>query len=178
MGNTIRRTHLIGMPVIDGRSGEKVGEVKDIAFVNYQETINGIVVILDHWIKREIIILRSHMATVGEYAVVANDYMGNYTRGSGIAFGSELMGVRLIREDGHEIGKVSDIFIDRIDWTIKGYEFSLGVIDDLINGRGFLPQVASYSFDNNALVVSSSQYEDISYCDASGIKNIFFSRIK
>lgn len=178
MGTTIRRTHLIGMPVIDGKNSEKVGEVKDITFANYQRTINGIVVMLDHWIKRDIIILRSHMATMGKYAVVANGYTKDYVREHGMAFGSELIGVKLIREDGYEIGKVSDIFIDRTDWTIKGYEFSLGVIDDLINGRGFLPQVVPYSLDNDALVVSSSQYEDISYCDDSGIKNIFFSRIK
>lgn len=178
MGNIVRRAHLIGMPVIDGKSGKKIGEISDIIFVNQQEIVEGLVVVLDHWIKRESVILQRNLATIGEYSVIAHGYISNIILGKAIIWGRDLIGVKLVREDGYEIGKVSDIFLNGTDWLINGYEFSAGVIDDLISGRGFLPYAIPYNMDNNVLVVANSQYDNIDYCGNSGIKNIFLNKIK
>lgn len=178
MGNIIRRLDIIGMPVIDINKGEKIGEIGDIIFENRSGILKGLVAILNHWIKKQVIIMHEHISTIGEYSIVMHGYNDVLYKTYGLSLGKNLIGVKLIREDGYEIGKVSDIFIDKEKWTISGYEFSRGIIDDFVYGRGFIPYPIPYGLDNNALVVTNIQYEDIKLCNDKGIKNIFFNRIK
>ena len=178
MDEIISRTERRGIRVIEIQKGKKIGEIGDILFDNHNGIIKGVMVFLKHWIKKRSILTNERIVTTSRYSLLAYDSIDTTNLGDKIIQGRDLIGVKLIREDGYEVGKVSDIFINRKNWAIVGYELSIGVIDDFVHGRSLLPYTIPYGSDNNALVVTNYQYENIRYYADAGIKNIFFNTIK
>ncbi|HHW70595.1 MAG TPA: hypothetical protein GX392_04520 [Clostridiales bacterium] len=178
MNNIIRRTELIGMPVIEVQNGRKIGEIKDILFNNQNGIVKGFIIIFNHWIKRQRILTRDYVVMIGQYSLLVQGCINTFDLGHGITQGRDLIGVKLVKEDGYQVGTVSDIFMDKKDWILVGYELSTGIIDDFIYGRSFLRAPIPYGLDNNILVVANNQYGNIRYYENTGIKNIFFNTIK
>ncbi|MDD3465253.1 MAG: PRC-barrel domain-containing protein [Candidatus Cloacimonetes bacterium] len=173
----IKRESILGLPVIDGRTGEKIGVVKDLHVKDQNAYLQGFYVTGKGWGNKTIGIAFDD-ATVGYDAIIAEGevYKSSLQEiKSGVI--EKLLKKRVVREDGVELGVISDIILDPLTGRIEGLELSESVIGDLISGRQMLPYEPYESMEGDTLVVTMEQAENITSGN-KGIKNIFFNKIE
>ena len=114
-------------------------------------------------------------ATIGIDAVIAEGDLSELSSPQKMpdAGAHNLLGKRVVREDGVDLGVISDIILDPLTGRIEGLELSESVVGDLISGRKMLPY-------------TPQEFDDGTFCNiygAGGIhhlrqqryKNILFS---
>ncbi len=174
--NCIKRESVIGLPVIDGKTNKKLGIVKDLYTNKGNTHVEGLFVARDGWGKNDLDISFSGV-TIGTDAIIAE---GEIQRGTNseneVCPLYKLLKKKAIREDGQELGIISDILIDPITGRIEGLELSVSVLDDLFTGRRIIPNMPYEQGDGDVIVVSLDQAEKIESYN-KGIKNIFLSKI-
>lgn len=174
----MKRGSLIGLPVISGKTGNKLGVVADIIFKPGQEKIEGIVISGGGWSIWKKYVPLTKIRNIGQYAIIIEENNVNSdenidvpvkTRGQ---YGNQLLGYQIIRGDGQELGHISDIILDPNDGTVEGFEVSKGLIDDLMEGRYVLPYDISNTVNQDSIIVSTEQADQLKSYD-KGIKNLF-----
>ncbi len=163
----MKRGKLLGLPVISARTGKKMGVVVDIIFKPGQQRIKGLLVSSEGFVERKRHIPLERVRTIGRHAVIVDEPLQSHGRvGSlltegNIEYGNRILGRQLLRGDGQEVGLISDIIFDPNDGRIEGFEISRGLIDDLLEGRYILPYDASNSINEDAVIVSMEQVQQI-----------------
>lgn len=175
--NIIKRESILGLPVIDVKTGEKLGVVKDVYIKDHSTYLQGFYVTGKGWGNKTIDISFDN-ATVGYDAIIAEGEFSKSNLGE-IQSGAveKLLKKRVVREDGVELGVISDIILDPLTGRIEGLELSESVIGDLISGRQMLPYEPYESMEGDTLVITMEQAESISSGNR-GIKNIFFNKLE
>ena len=82
-----------------------------------------------------------------------------------------------MREDGVDLGIISDIILDPLTGRIEGLELSESVFEDLMAGRRILPYEPYEYINGDILVITMEQAESIDSSNR-GIKNILFNRLE
>jgi len=169
----IKRESIIGLPVINGKTGKKLGVIKDLYTKNRGTYLEGFYVTNN--INRRFIAVPFDDATVGYDAVIAEGYTTKfYHEKAKDEVLEKLLNKKVVREDGAEIGVISDIIFDPLTGRIEGLELSESVIGDLISGRQILPYEPPEFIDGEALIISMEQAQNIIPMER-GIKNIFLN---
>ncbi|HHY82281.1 MAG TPA: hypothetical protein GX505_06335 [Clostridiales bacterium] len=174
----IKRQSILGLPVIDGSTGKRLGVVKDL-YVNGQSAkLDGFYVTDKGWGNKTIGIPFDDV-TIGNDAIIAEGNLSAVSRHSELNRGEleKLLGKKVVREDGLELGYISDIILDPLTGRIDGLELSESVIGDLMSGRRILPYEPHEYTNGDILVISMEQAERI-ISSNRGIKNIFFSKLE
>lgn len=175
--NIIKRESIIGLPVIDGNTGKRLGIVKDFYTGVGNTHLEGLYVTQKGWGKKGFDILFQDI-TIGIDSVITEGnnlpkIKVNQENNENL---KKLLKKKVVREDGQELGFISDIILDPLTGRIEGLELSESVIDDLITGR----QVLAYQPDEynkgNVIVVTIEQADNITSYN-KGIKNIFLNKI-
>ncbi|MFS8500576.1 MAG: PRC-barrel domain-containing protein [Caldicoprobacter sp.] len=163
----MKRGRLLGLPVISARTGKKIGVVVDIIFKPGHQKIKGLLVSSEGFVERKKHIPLERVRTIGRHAVIVDEPLQN-DEGFGALpmegdeeYGNRILGRQLLRGDGQEVGLISDIILDPNDGTIEGFEISRGLIDDLLEGRYVLPYDASNSINEDAVIVSMEQVQQL-----------------
>jgi len=152
---------LTGTEVINPESGEIIGRVKDTLFLPGDKKIRGLLVSCGRWIKSLKIL------TVEDIKVIGNDAI--LIKSSGKLIECEklqgfkeavnekkrVMGLKLITNDGEELGFIEDIIVDEKDCTIEGYVLTDGIIEDVIKGKLIIPSTDEIIFGKDAVFISS-----------------------
>jgi len=172
----IKRESVIGLPVIDGKTNRKLGIVKDFYTNKGNTHVEGLFVARDGWGNNDLDISFSGV-TIGTDAIIAEGGIQQGAKSADEASSlDKLLKKRAIREDGQELGIISDILIDPITGRIEGLELSVSVLDDLLTGRRIIPNMPYEQGSGDVIVVSLDQAAKIESYNR-GIKNIFLSKI-
>lgn len=173
----VKRQSIIGLPVIDGKTGKKLGVVRDLYTSSRNSQLEGFYVTNKGWGSKTIGI-PFEATTIGYDAIVTEGAFTTDTEPQE-EHNSELdklLNKKVVREDGMELGSISDIILDPLTGKIQGLELSESVIGDLISGRRILPYEPREYSDGEMLVITLEQAESISPSN-KGIKNIFNNKI-
>jgi uncharacterized protein YrrD len=173
----IKRQSIIGLPVIEGRTGKKLGVVRDLYTSGRNSQLEGFYITNKGWGSKTIGIPFEGV-TIGFDAVIAEGDLPaeaepREEKNEDLA---KLLNKKVVREDGMELGYISDIILDPLTGRIEGLELSESVIGDLISGRRILPYEPHEYTEGEMLVVTLEQAESITPSN-KGIKNIFFNKI-
>lgn len=174
-GSKIKRESILGLPVIHGSTGRVLGVVKDVYAGRQSSQLEGFLVSNKGWRNRTMDIAFDK-ATIGIDAVIAEGDLSELSSPQKMpdAGAHNLLGKRVVREDGVDLGVISDIILDPLTGRIEGLELSESVVGDLISGRKMLPYKPQEFDDGDILVISMEQAESIT-SGSRGIKNILFS---
>jgi uncharacterized protein YrrD len=183
----VKRETILGLPVIDGVTGKRLGFVKDLYPDKDNTRLEGFYVTRDGW-GNKIIRVPFSEATIGHDAVITESEL-SVSEISPKNQNMELknmLGKKVMRDDGAELGVISDIILDPLTGRIEGLELSDSVFSDLLSGRNILPY-EPYEFSNTAvggfvysgetLLISQEQAENIMPGNR-GIKNLFYSKLE
>ena len=137
----MRRTReIIGLPVLDLKSGDPIGWVQDLVLDNDKDEVVGILLEGGHFFQSSKGSPRQSIVAVGKDALTVRENMIE-----------ELKGIRWSNKVGNEVytqggdarGTIEDVFLDDSVEKVVGFEVSDGLFADLLHGRGtiFRPQV-------------------------------------
>lgn len=171
--NAIKRESIIGLPVIESKTGRKLGVVQDFYAGGPNTHLEGMYVAQKGFGKKSLKIPFRDV-TIGYSSVTTEGNAIEKVQDNGVIKG--LLKKRIILEDGRELGTVSDIVLDPLTGEIRGLELSESVIDDLITGRHILPYQAEEHSEGDVIIVTMEQADSISSYN-KGIKNIFLNKI-
>lgn len=167
----------MGLPAVSAVTGKKLGSIADMAFMEGQSRILGLVILEIGFMGKKIYVPFASVRFVGEHAVIleGDEYIigknSAKAKGDGVLYGSRMIGLRIMGDNGIELGSVSDLILNVDEGKIEGYEISKGFIDDLVEGRSVLPFWGENILDGNTIVVSLQQLDEILSYD-KGIKNL------
>ncbi|MDF2722194.1 MAG: hypothetical protein K0Q59_1869 [Paenibacillus sp.] len=155
--------HLIGLPVIEVRTGKQLGTAKDCV-IDREWNIRGILLESKSWFSSPRYIAWEHIVNVGEDAVtVEHDQVVQERDDSDtdtflLLDGSfKLKGLPVITVDGNSLGLIEDVYFgEKMDKQIVGYELSDGFISDLKEGRKWLPFAGTVVLGEDAVIVPAS----------------------
>ncbi|GGG19850.1 PRC-barrel domain-containing protein [Paenibacillus abyssi] len=141
----IKLQSLIGLPVIDINTGNRVGKVRDIWFDEHW-LLTGIVLEARRWISSDVQAIHwDNVIACGEDAVLISDTQAVVSlKAEDIirCFHTgriKLKDLPVITVEGLQLGRVTDVYFDQNKGTlIVGYELTDGFISDLREGRKWL----------------------------------------
>lgn len=179
----LKRQSIIGLPIVDKKSSIKIGSVLDLLYKPGSKRVEGILVTGKGKYPRNYFIPIDDVITIGDYAIIVsqpeyltytNELLNSRIKGTAIG---EMLGLRVLCDDGQELGTVTDIVLNPLNHEIEGYEVSKGFIDDLVDGRCLLPYYPDHPINVDVIIVSVEQAEQvISY--SKGLKGIFYRKIE
>ncbi|MHB1653413.1 MAG: PRC-barrel domain-containing protein [Desulfitobacteriaceae bacterium] len=147
----MRRTRdIVGLPVLDLKSGRQVGWVQDIVFDPEQDRVSGVLLEGGHFFQSSKGIPRQTVARIGKDALVVTSFQLKEILG--IRW-SQKVGNPVYTEGGQARGKIADVFLDDFGERIVGYEVSDGLFADLVQGRGTILQQHVVVEGKNVLIV-------------------------
>ncbi|HAU31305.1 MAG: hypothetical protein XD78_1226 [Desulfotomaculum sp. 46_296] len=136
--------HLINLPVISLQEGQRIGKVKGLVVDPSRKSVAALILEEKGLFKEQKFIPFSNVHSVGENAVTVE-------RGAIVQKGATLpeivkyykdkidvIGSRIVMENGTIIGQVNEYFIEIQDGKIAGLEISTGIINDLMEGKAYL----------------------------------------
>ncbi|HCS73886.1 MAG TPA: hypothetical protein DIW17_08430 [Clostridiales bacterium] len=174
----IKRESVLGLPVIDGSTGKKLGVVKDFYAAKQSTQLQGFYVV-NKALGGKTMGLPFHNATIGYDAVMVEGELiksHNQTETENEEL-KKLLNKKVVREDGVDLGIISDIILDPLTGRIEGLELSESVFEDLMAGRRILPYEPYEYINGDILVITMEQAESIDSSNR-GIKNILFNRLE
>lgn len=128
-----RMRDLIRIPVIDQKTGERLGSVKDILFDEKSNIVTAVILEKDS-------LLKPHLKTVARVDILSFDKESlsvsqiGQCKPCGMSW-SEKVGSKVFSGDGEIKGTVGDVFVDNLVQNVLGYEISDGLFADIFKGR-------------------------------------------
>lgn len=129
----LKGKEVIGLPVINLESGEELGKVSDLLYSGDLQKVEAIKASSEQDLK---VYTLPQLSSIGRDAVLLENPI-NAEPAIGEKFHSweKLKGLKVIDNQGNQLGIVVDILFDPQGGDIKGLEISEGFIGDLLEGR-------------------------------------------
>jgi uncharacterized protein YrrD len=128
-----RSREIIGLPVLDLKSGDSIGWVQDLILDNDQDEVVGILLEGGHFFRSPKGIPRQAIAAIGKDAVTVREKTIEELKGTRW---SDKVGNEVYTQAGDARGAIEDVFLDDSVQKIVGFEVSDGLFADLLHGRG------------------------------------------
>lgn len=165
-GMALRRgKEIIGLPVIDLSSGQRVAEVKDLVCDQSEQRITALIVGRGNlWRKAKIITWES-IYSVGTDAVTiaSSNVIAPAAKLAGNQHtGNRYLGKQVLTTSGQYLGRVDDIAVNQISGQIVGCVLTDGIVGDFISGRAIIPLVESAVMSADNMIVPDEPV-DLSY---------------
>jgi len=135
LGKFVKRDSIIGFPVICEQTGKKLGIVEDILYDPSSKRIKGIIVAGTGYISKNFFIDFDDINAFGEAVIIVSN---GCQRRLVIKENNNIVGKTIIKDNGQELGTISNVIFNPEDGYIEGYEISKGILDDLVAGRSIL----------------------------------------
>ena len=129
---------LKGMPIVDVKSGAKIGEVSDIQITG-EGNVKGLLVQKGAFLKKTFLIDINDVSSFGWDGVMVHDQsaLQPLKDKSDYTFESEnsLAGKVMMTREGEKLGLLEDVYFQEEVGTIVGYELSDGFFSDMLEGK-------------------------------------------
>ena len=134
----MRRTReIIGLPVLDLKSGDSIGWVQDVVLDDQKDEVVGILLEGGHFFQSTKGIPRKAIVAVGKDAITVREKTVEGLTGTRW---SDKIGNEVYTQGGDARGKIEDVFLDDSVEKLVGFEVSDGLFADLLQGRGMILQ--------------------------------------
>lgn len=158
------------LDIFDLYSREVVGNIKDIIYDTDNYKISAFVTSEKGVFKDAEILKYDDVTIIGKDVIIIDNKqrlkkLKNYDEISKlIEKDNSLIGNIVICENGEEIGYICDIIIDERNGCIKGFILTDGLIEDLINGRIYLPNMKKIVRTPNSIIINTEMLYTICNC--------------
>lgn len=136
---------LVGLPVMSFAEGEQLGKVEDILFDPEQNRVVALLTDSGGWFSSARIVPWQNIQTIGHDSIIVpsrsaeikadNDpYVKRIMDADNI-----LVNTQVYSEDGRDLGKIGDLFLDDSSGEVLGYEVSGGMFASTLKGKKFMP---------------------------------------
>lgn len=147
----MRRTRdIVGLPVLNLKTGDQTGWVQDVVFNDETNQVVGVLLEGAHFFQSAKGIPREAVVAVGKDALTVNDVSVQEIAGTRW---SAKVGNRVYTQGGDAKGTIDDVFLDDSMQTVVGFEISDGLFADLVHGRGAILQNHVMVDGKNVLIV-------------------------
>lgn len=128
-----RIQEILGLPVLNQKTGAQMGHVKDVIIDNKENRVMGIMLEADSMFGHCIPgIVRQDLLQISKDSIITDCSVSLELSGSSWL---EKVGGTVYNFDGTIKGCIVDAFLDESFNEILGYEISDGLFADLLNGR-------------------------------------------
>jgi uncharacterized protein YrrD len=162
----MRRTReIVGLPVLDVKSGDSIGWVQDLVLDNVKDEVVGILLEGGHLFHSEKGIPRKSIITVGKDALTVCSKAVEELKGTRW---SDKVGNEVYTQGGDARGTIEDVFLDDSVEKMVGFEVSDGLFADLLHGRGTIlrPHVM---IDGKDILIVDNQVSPLDQVNEGGI---------
>ena len=166
--SVLRREALLGLPVFDQASGRQLGTVTDVAIGGSPPRMQTLLVGGRLLPYDRIQSISSNGIAIASDALLPGRKLADS--------GPEWMGKEVMKRNGESLGTISDVIIDPPSGRIAGLELSQSFVDDLMDGRRYLPLLPTYRVQGDALFITDEEEKYI-VPGGGGIKNLFGSKL-
>ncbi len=134
----IRGREIRGLPVFAGRKKEEIGRVQDIV-VGLSGQMEALVIVSNKMLAKNYFVECIHVKEISKKGVIVPNKANLKKRPKNlVTIGKEgWVGSKVFNTNGKDEGTVSDVIVE--DGQVTGLEISQGIVEDLSNGRIFLP---------------------------------------
>ncbi len=158
-GISLRKSQdVIGLPVIQVNTGQRLGVVRDLLF-DEQQILRGVLLENGGWVRRGSFIPSERIASFGADAVIVDSEEAvlpldeEQQRWIGLLSGQrKLKGRQVMMANGEELGIVEDVYFKEDLGTLVGYELSDGFLADIREGRKVLQPTDQLTWGEDVLI--------------------------
>ena len=160
-------SEIIGLPVINLSKGEKIGYVKDILIISDTKKIKAFVIHSRNLFSKSKAILSEDIVQVGKNAVLIRDEekfvaVQELLSSPNIrSYKEGLVNQPIYTDSGVDLGVVQDAIFNFEIGQLHEIEISDGVIQDLMEGRKFIPVSESLQLEQGIVIVESEKTHNI-----------------
>ncbi|MBZ4645551.1 MAG: hypothetical protein PWR27_1890 [Petroclostridium sp.] len=171
----LKFSEIIGLPVISISTGNRIGVVKDIIFISTTKKILALIInnkkIMSNTkaIKVEDIVKagRSAILVKDEKCVISLDQLPQLPNMK--KYRDEIVDLQVYTDSGVNLGTVQDASFDFEIGMLEEIEISDGIVQDLIEGRKFIPATESIQLEKGIVIVESEKVHQLK-TNGKGIK--------
>jgi uncharacterized protein YrrD len=150
---------LLGLNVLTFAEGENLGTPKDLLFDPESNRLVALLMSDSGWFSSARVIPWQNVKTLGHDSIIVPDrsseisadndpYINRILKGENVLTGTEVY-----TEDGRDLGKIQDMYIDDSTGEIIGYEVSGGMFQSIARGRKFMPAPQTITIGQDAAFV-------------------------
>lgn len=156
---------VIGLSVVQGNTGKKLGAVGDVLFDSSQ-AFCGLLMEDGGWLRRRRYIPKETIRAIGRDAVVIGDEAQilpldeKSKHWIGICSGpKKLKGLPVLLANGYELGVIENVYFMEELGTLVGYELSDGLFSDLMDGRKVLKSSHPLIWGQDVLIAETDHVQ-------------------
>jgi uncharacterized protein YrrD len=162
----LKARDLVGLPVIEVATGQKIGTVQDVMFDSWIACC--LLLETRVWFTKPRAVEWKEGVSVGEDAVILPRGMvvRDCPEAAETAFfllkERKITGIPVLSRNGQEIGTIEDVYIaSELDKRILGFELSEGFLTDVTEGRKWLPFPDKITFGKDAVIVPVQSHREL-----------------
>lgn len=157
----------IGMPIISLAEGQEMGTVKGLVVDPFQQRIAALIIEQKGWFKEQKFVPYGKVRSVGVDAITID-------QGTVVEKGASLpdilklykeriniIGSKIIAENGSDLGEVDEFFIDEVSGQIVGLEISGNFLNSLFKGKSFMEITFVKTIGKELVVTSVDALENL-----------------
>ncbi len=150
--------NLLGLPVLESKSGIQIGEVQEAILDIEKVTVRGIIVANASWFTQDQGVMLDDLYRIGPDAVMVRDSqvvreLSDVLNSNNVFRFRDLAEKQIFTETGQCLGSLVDIIYDHITGEIKAYEVSDGLLTDLLYGRMVMPLPQAQAIGEDKVIV-------------------------
>ncbi len=159
IGQQRKGSDLLKLNVLTFAEGENLGKPKDILFDPEENRLIALLVSEGGWFSSAQVIPWQNIRTIGHDSIIVPDSSAIISANSdpyiSRILGAEnvLTGTEVYTEDGRDLGKIQDMYVDDSTGEIIGYEVSGGMFQSIARGRKFMPAPDTINIGQDAAFV-------------------------
>lgn len=140
-----RAKHLIGLPVVNVATGERLASVRSLVIDLVSGQLQGLVVHKGSLFREPQVLQLKQLHAIGQDAILVKD--GQKTVALPILLAQQplantedkLFGRQVLSSAGNVLGALEDVFFDPSDGTISHYLLADGLLQSLLQGAATMP---------------------------------------
>jgi uncharacterized protein YrrD len=168
---------MLGKPVVAYDSGEKFKTIADLIFDQENNLLLGFLVDEAGWFSNALVLPLNQIQAIGNDGVIvaSKDAIIPASESPQIETilnrNNILKGTRIMTTDGHDLGKMEDLYFDDVSGAIEGYAVSGGIFADAYSGRSFVPAPDTLKIGEDVAFVPA-YIADLMEEQVGGIKSV------
>lgn len=156
----IRGRDLVGLPVLAGRTLQRIGRVQEVLLSAAGDRVCGLVLDAGGWLRPRRVLDFTAVHAVGPtHLLAAERYL---TADTPNLCCRDLLGLPVLTAAGEDLGALDDFRFDPADGRITALQLTRGLVDDLFQGKAMFPLAGPVTAGADAILVDATGSVDFS----------------
>lgn len=145
---------LVGLPVVAQEKGEELGRIQDLLYDEQTRALKAVVLDGGNWLREPRVIAFEELTPRGPKTFsIANKLAISHEMPAGTRRWQGTKGLRLLNNEGAELGLVEDLVVDLPSGRITALEVSTGLVNDLMEGRKEIALTGQVNWGTDAVII-------------------------